>query len=397
MAWELTAGDLPDLARGAAILGTGGGGDPYLGKSMVAAAMADRDAPLTILDPDDLDADSLVIPTGGMGAPTVLIEKLPKGTEAADALHALERHLGQAADATMAVECGGFNSMVPLLVAAQRGLPVVDADGMGRAFPETQMETFSVYGVRGSPMAVVDEHGSTAVVDTGADDRRLEWLTRALTIRMGGTAYLAQYAMSGADVRRTAVPRTTTLALRIGRAVREARERGGDPFAALAETIAGTSYRHGRVIFGGKVVDVERRTTEGFTRGRVRIAAFTGDAECEIVFQNEHLVARVDGRLRTIVPDLIAVLQADTAEPVTTEGLRYGQRVRVFAIGTPPIMRTPAALATFGPRAFGFDQDFVPIESLDESADAAPGVEPGRPARPGESTTPPDRPGGRSA
>lgn len=364
MAWELSAGDLPDVARGAAILGTGGGGDPFLGKSIVAQALAERDATVTVLDPDELDADGFVIPTGGMGAPTVLIEKPPRGTEPAEALRALERHLGRTADATMALECGGFNSMVPLLVGVQCGLPVVDADGMGRAFPETQMQTFSVYGVPGSPVAMVDEHGSFAVVDTGTDDRRLEQLTRGLTMRMGGTAFLAQYAMTGAEIRRTAVPRTLSLCLRIGRAIRKARERGDDPFCALAGVLAETDYKHGKPILAGKVVDVDRRTIGGFDRGRVRIDAFEGGSTCEVVFQNEHLVARVDGRVRAIVPDLVTVLDEETAEPITTEGIRYGQRVQVFAIATPPIMRTPEALAVFGPRAFGIDRDFVPMESL---------------------------------
>ena len=44
-----------------------------------------------------------------------------------------------------------------------------------------------------------------------------------------------------------------------------------------------------------------------------------------------------------------------TAEPITTETLRYGQRVTVVGISTPALMRTPAALAMFGPAAFGLD------------------------------------------
>jgi len=62
------------------------------------------------------------------------------------------------------------------------------------------------------------------------------------------------------------------------------------------------------------------------------------------------------------VPDLICVLDAETAEPITTEGLRYGQRVRVIGISTPDMMRTPEALAAFGPGAFGIDEEFVPVE-----------------------------------
>ncbi len=153
MSWTLTLEDLSDLARGAALLGTGGGGDPHVGRLLVAQAVREH-GPVTVVDPDDavaLPDDALVIPTCMMGAPTVMVEKIPRGTEAVAALRALEEHLGRRASATMPVECGGINSMMPLLVGARTGLPVVDADGMGRAFPELQMETFAVYGVHGSP------------------------------------------------------------------------------------------------------------------------------------------------------------------------------------------------------------------------------------------------------
>ncbi|MET1052736.1 MAG: DUF917 family protein, partial [Mycetocola sp.] len=120
MSWELTAADLPDLARGATLLGTGGGGDPYIGKMLVEQVLGTGS--ITILDPDELADDLFVIPTAQMGAPTVMIEKIPAGFEATLALRTLEEHLGRQADATMPIECGGINSMIPLLVAAETGL-----------------------------------------------------------------------------------------------------------------------------------------------------------------------------------------------------------------------------------------------------------------------------------
>jgi DUF917 family protein len=367
MSWELTTDQLPDLARGAALLGTGGGGDPFIGRLLVERAMAES-GPVTVLDPDEV----LVIPTAQMGAPTVAVEKIPRGTEPVAALRALEGHLGRTAQATMPIECGGINSMIPLLVAARTGLPVVDADGMGRAFPELQMETFSVYGIPGSPLAIAGENDETAIIDTGTDNRRMESFARALTIRLGGVGHIAEYAMSGADVRRTAVPRTISLALSLGAAIREARAAHRDPVEALRAALAPTLYSHLRVLFRGKVADVERRTIEGFARGRARFVSFAGDSTMEIEFQNENLVASVDGEVRCLVPDLIVVLEADTAEPITTEGLRYGQRVTVVGISTPDLMRTPEALATFGPAAFGIDHEFVPVEALPEDAEAVP-------------------------
>jgi DUF917 family protein len=359
---ELAIEEVRDLARGAAVLGTGGGGDPTIGRLLVERAMADGGA-VRLLDPDELADDALVVPTASMGAPSVTIERLPAGGEGVSALRALEAHLGRRADATMPVECGGINSMVPLVVAARTGLPVVDADGMGRAFPELQMVTFGVYGVNAAPMALADERGGAAVI-TGTDNARAEWYARGLTIRMGGDTHMANYPMSGADVKRTAIPRTLSLCLLVGRVIRTARERHEDPFAALEAALRNTLYEHGRVLFAGKVVDVERSSDGGFTRGRARIEPFEPGPAMELAFQNEHVLATVDGRVRAIVPDLICVLDAESAEPITTERMRYGLRVRVLGISTPPVMRTPEALAVFGPAAFGLEHEWEPVETL---------------------------------
>lgn len=363
MSWILKATDLPDLARGATLLGTGGGGDPYIGQQLVAQVLGEGE--ITVLDPDEIDDDLFIIPVAQMGAPTVMIEKIPAGTEPTQALRTLEAHLGRSADATMPIECGGINSMIPLIVAAETGLPVVDADGMGRAFPELSMETFAVYGVHGSPLALAGERGETAIIDTGDDDRQMEWLARGVTIRLGGVAHIAEYAMNGADAKRTAIPRTLSMALMLGRAIREAREQHESPGEAIAKTLAATLYSHLRELFIGKVSDVERRTTDGFAKGRAVITSPDPERTdaVEIEFQNENLIARRGEEVLAIVPDLICIVDAETYEPITTEGLRYGQRVRVLGISTPDLMRTPEALATFGPAAFGLSEEFVAVEA----------------------------------
>ncbi len=354
--------DLADLCRGAAFLGTGGGGDPYVGRLMAQAAMREG-RPVEIIPLDSLADDALVIPTAMMGAPTVLVEKLPAGDEAIRSLRRLEQHLGRRATATMPIEIGGINSTIPLVVAARLGLPVVDADGMGRAFPELQMETFSVYGVSGTPMVITNENGDQTLIET-RDNAAMEWVARGVAIAMGGCAYIAEYAMSGADARRTAIPGTLTLALRIGRAIRQAREAHRDPFEALLTLLPQTPYSFGTILFRGKIVDLQRETRNGFALGRTTIASLDAGSRLELQFQNENLVAREDGKLRAIVPDLICVLDSATAEPITTEMLRYGQRVTVMAVAVPPIMRTPEALAVFGPVGFGMAEPFQPIQQL---------------------------------
>jgi len=360
---KLDKQDLLDLAVGAAFLGTGGGGDPYIGRLMVQNCIEDGQE-VTIIDPDDLDDDAFVIPTAMMGAPTVLVEKLPSGDEAIHSLRQLERYVGRKADATMPIEVGGINSTIPLLVGARLGLPVVDADGMGRAFPELQMETFGVYGISGTPLVVSNEYGDTALI-TARDNKVMEWYARGVTIRMGGCSYIAEYSMTGAAVKRTSVRNTLTLAIAIGKELRLARQQHRNPFDALLEMLPNTHYNYARVIFRGKITDMQRETREGFSMGRTVIEGLDEwQGEMEILIQNENLIARVDGEMRAIVPDLICIMDSETAEPITTEQLRYGQRVTVMAVAVPQIMRTPEALAVFGPACFGLSEPYTPIETM---------------------------------
>jgi DUF917 family protein len=360
---KLTTMQLRDLAIGAAFLGTGGGGDPYIGRLMVQTCL-DAGLEIEIIDPAELADGATVIPTAMMGATTVLVEKPPSGEEAIAALRRLEQRIGRRADATMPIEIGGINSTIPLMVGARLGLPVVDADGMGRAFPQLEMETFGIYGISGSPMAITNEHGDCALIEA-VDNRQMEWLARGVAIRMGGCAYIAEYAMSGAEVKRTAIPHTLTLAIRIGEVIRQAKADQEPPIEALLRFLPSTAYKFGRAIFVGKIIDVHRETKAGFAVGRARIeAAPPSTTIMEIEIQNEYLVARVDGRVRAIVPDLICILDSESADPITTEALRYGQRVTVVAVSVPEIIRNPAALAVFGPACFGLAEPFTPIETI---------------------------------
>jgi DUF917 family protein len=354
--WEIREEDVEDIATGAAILGTGGGGDPFIGKLMAIQAIREH-GPVRVADPDEVPDDALVIPSAMMGAPTVMVEKIPKGDEPVNAFQALERHFGKRAFATMSIEAGGLNSTVPLGVAARLGIPLVDADGMGRAFPEIQMVTPTMHGVSATPMSMADEKGNALFLHT-IDNKWTERLSRVVTVEMGGSAIIALYAMDGSTLRKSCVLRSMSRIRSIGRELREARRQKKDAVEAVLRATGGFE------LFRGKIVDVERRTLKGFARGTARLDGLGdyGGEKLAIDFQNENLVARSDGDVVASVPDLITVLDAETGQPVTTEGLRYGYRCVVISIPCDPKWRTPEGLALVGPRYFGYDVEYEPIE-----------------------------------
>jgi DUF917 family protein len=351
----LNAEDLIALARGAAVLGTGGGGDPYIGKLMALQALAEH-GPVQTVSPQDLPDDACVLPVAMMGAPTVMVEKLPSADQIVVAVQTLARYLGVRPTHVACIEAGGINCTVPIIAAAQLGLPLVDGDGMGRAFPELQMVLPTLYGVHATPMAVVDEKGNRGLLDT-IDNAWAERLARTATVEMGCSTIVSLYSMTGAQVREAFVPGTLSRCVAIGRAIENARRELRDPVQAV-EAILG-----GRLITSGKVIDVSRRTTTGFARGEATLDGLDEHAGQRLVlrFQNEHLIAQLDGTAVVTTPDLIIVLDRESGEPITTEALRYGHRVSVLGAPCDDRWHAPAGIDLVGPRYFGYDIDPVRI------------------------------------
>ena len=356
MMQSVTRADTQAIAIGAGILGTGGGGSTYLNRLRLENELRRQGRAVSVIRADDVPDDALVCAVGGMGAPTVSNEKLQAGNEIQIAVRALEDHLRAKIHAIVIGEIGGGNALGPMVTALQLGLPVVDGDGMGRAFPELQMDTFMIEGVAPSPFALGDAHGNVAVFPRIGSAKQAEDFARRLTIEMGGSAGLVMPVMTGAELKATIIRDTLSLAQRIGEAVLACRARSIDP----AETVA--RLCNGSVLFKGKIIDVERRTVQGFARGQLVISAFDDfTKQLEIEFQNENLIARSNGRVLCAVPDLITLVTLDDGEPIGTESLRYGLRVAVLAMPAPRELKTPAALAVVGPRAFGYDVDFAPM------------------------------------
>lgn len=350
--------EIEDIALGASLLGAGGGGDPYIGK-LTAMSAVERHGPVKLLDVDEVPDDALVISSSMMGAPSVQLEKFLNGDEYGRLMDKLTRYLGKKVYATFPIEAGGINSMIPIAAAAQLGLPMVDCDSMGRAFPELQMSTFSIYGIEATPLAMTDEKGNIGILDT-IDNVWTEKIARAITDKMGAAASVCSFPITGKDLKKCSVRNIVTYSENIGRTIRKLSEKKDASIETLLDVTGGY------LILSGKIVDVIRSTKNGFNYGKTVIEGLDQykNQQAEILFQNENIVLKRNGKIIATAPDLICLVDLETLTPMTNEGLKYGKRVHVLGLPCDAKWRTPKGIELVGPHYFGYDVDYVELEKL---------------------------------
>ncbi len=353
MLQEFAEENIEPLATGAWILGTGGGGNPYISTLNLRRLYAEGKR-VQVMDPMALDDDDMVAVVSMMGAPLVSQERLGDPAHLARAVEVMEDYLGKPFRAIMSVEIGGSNAISSFLAAAMLDRPVVNADAMGRAYPEAQMTSFAIGNLPMFPLSLVDVRDNEVIVTRAASWKWMERISRKVCTEVGSTAATCKAPRTGKEVKEWGIHYTVTKAVELGRAVMDARARHDDPVKAVLD------HEGGKQLFRGKVVDVARETTGGFLRGRTIIEGSDADrgSRMELGFQNEWAVAFRDGEPVAMTPDLLCLLDTVSGSAIGTESVRYGQRVTVIALPAPELLTTPAGIAAVGPRAFGYDIDF---------------------------------------
>ena len=355
--------------------------------------MLRRGAVVRVVSPDDLPDEAAVGCGGGVGSPTVGIEKLA-GDQMLEAQRELYKVCEQQATHMIAVEIGGGNGLQSMIIGAstEMDLPAVDGDWMGRAYPTKWQTTPVVFNERDviwAPVTMTDGNGNVLIMPKASSDHQVERILRAALSQMGSSVGAADAPVTGSECRRWAVEHTISQSWRIGRAV--ARARRDNRVDNVAETILAEcgGAEAGKVLWKGKVIGVERTLRGGYVYGELIIeGADVVDDGMEattvlasedrkqppsrglmkIPFKNENIAAikisrsRVDGKtvdkeeeVLGLVPDLISVIDAQNGEAIGTPEYRYGLLVVVLGITASDRWTSERGIELGGPKSFGFD------------------------------------------
>lgn len=342
--WQLSRDDLGTLAVGAALLGSGGGGQTYWFRALAVHAFGDR-ASIPIHDADDLPTDMLAISTGLVGSLLAFHERSPQGSEFARAVERVVREYPDASACVCNYESAGANVFAALAVAGTGVLPLVDCDGMGRALSWLDQTTYDVAGVSIAPFVCTDSYGRTVLYED-IRGRSAEQFIRAAAVQMGGWCAFAGYPMTVASLRTAGIPGSIRRALHLGRTVEESSARG---------VVDALVSQHGaRLVATGRVADARWRRIADGGIGSV-VLRTSGDASVvRIEARNEFLLVLVDGEIAACTPEIICLMRTRDGRPLQAESvLAVGTEVDVVALPAPPLWKEPGFRDKVTPAAFG--------------------------------------------
>ena len=347
--------EMDDILVGSAILGTGGGGSLKRSRKM-AKEDFEQGKEYQLITLDELNDEDLI------GSPYFCGSLAPEGEErdtgvecTGNAVKVLEEYFDKKFAGLVATEIGAGNLGIAFSTAAQYGVPLIDADPAGRSVPELSHTTFYVYGRPIDPLGVSDGSNNILVKEV-EDDFIAEKIVRSIAVSVGGTVGVCDHPGKVKDMKGTLIEGTVSKSLTVGKNRREAIENGEDPVESIIKD-------EGYKVFEGRVTGYNWEVKEGFTVGDILVENEEGD-EFKIWFKNEHMMSWLNDDPYISAPDLITLVTKEKAEPLLNPNIEEGQEVAVLAFKADEKWRTDKGLDVIGPRYFGFDVDYRPLEKI---------------------------------
>ena len=369
---ELNETELIDMLRGSCIQSTRSC-DPDPSISLIKEAIKSGKK-FKMISVDDFPDDGIVVAVqgiGGGGPWEYVIERT--NSQGLDVLSESKRNnlvvdllsefLGKEVTAIIRSEAAEATATA-LLVAAERNIPILDAGITGRAVPEVQQSIPWISGIASIPTAIVTPWGDEIIIKHAIDEYRVEDISRAIAVASAGDAVITMTPMNGKQIKYAALKNNLSDAIKFGRVTREAVETNSDPIDALLNASSG--YK----LFQGLVTKSDEKGDRGFNWIDVEISGtddFSGKTY-KVFVKNENIIGWLDGEIDAMSPDYIYNLDPNTGGSIMSNAgigsYPIGKEVVLIGLPAADQWRSDMGIELMGPKHFGFDFDFIPIEKL---------------------------------
>lgn len=324
----------------------------YIYEEMIRSAMSTK--PLALASIDDLAPDDLIVSVGMVTQGMFPSDLPPVGDEFLGCLRMLEAKLDRRVSAVFSLAAANMNGIVPLLLGIQSGLPVVDADPMGRVLPLISQTTLNLGGVGISPIAVMGVTGEQIIVEAN-NAERAEKLVRGLVTELGGWAATAMYPCTVQQMREHGIVGSITRMIEIG-SILDSPDSPERKYARLSEQLGSTRLAKARVT---ELEGFSRPTDLGMPAqpSSVTLVDETIGRVIRLEIQNEILLVLFDGAVAAAVPDIVTMLDPWDGSVVNLDSLRVGSVIDLVIVPADDRWYTNEGLRLSGPRAFNIPID----------------------------------------
>lgn len=338
---------LMEMALGAEYLGSGGGGKNNQIFKIINNLMNIGKIP-ELIDIDDVPKDSLIIGIAYLGNPSIIDERIPVATNILSSLKTLENHLGEKTYGIVPIQGAGIDALIPFIISALYEIPVINADGMGRAFSELDMTTFYYNGVSITPMTISNEFGNNLFIEN-LENNMIEDLLREITLNLGGGAWISAYPMSGEELKNTCIKGTLTKSISLG----ELLLKDSIPLEKLKLI---EERFNGKILIHGITSQIFRYREGRFAKGDVYIKNEMEKEELKISFQNEYLLAYTKDKIIAQVPEIINLIDSENLSIISPEEIMEDQEVFVLKLPFANEWQKFGKLNEIGPKRFGYNK-----------------------------------------
>jgi len=314
------------IAKGACFLGSGGGGPLSITPSIIENIFKITDN-IKVVDIHEVPDDAGIAISAGMGSPQGAAG-MTFDTAPSKAFDTVAQTYGKLSYVA-AIEVGAANSVIPMLVAAHNNIPLVDANGAGRAVPTLPSTTFAQAGIPATPavLSAVGIKGNPVVTCPQGDDAEKveEWAQNVLTTNPDFTQHkagaVALWAFDGKKLKEgkgatvTAIGGSLELAEKIGNALDSL-----TPIESVKKVLGASDSKYSYLGIG-KVVAIKEESVGALDGGVVEVEMKNGIIE--LPYLNEFLGAfNWDSKNPTYIlgPDMICCMTPE-GEPLSNPSI----------------------------------------------------------------------------
>lgn len=375
--------DINYIIHGAAFLGSGGGGG-ISDAQIIAENIFSNCSYVQIKTIDEVGDQEKGAVVALMGAPSAL-KGLKDFTAPTRAFKLLEQNKGTEFTYSIPIEVGAVNSLVPMLVATQLGIAVIDADGAGRAVPQLEATTLAMANISPYPATIVNsinEQFPSYEISISLDKVKLpegkaqadlmeETARNIINLGdFGQIGALSMYYIPQPKLQEGLIVNSLQYAYNIGKAIVEGQSKGNS-IASLKTWLDRNEI--GYFVFGeAKVISVEPTTENkgGFNVGIVKVKDEDNNV-LTICYENENLFAYINDDTTDVwamAPDLICYMTNEGA--LTNVEIAQGQTITIFGLPCSNKMRSEFIIDRFMKIISSlelYNGLYMPIEIIHES------------------------------